>query len=115
MDFQRFESEYIVEKEGDSTLGTLRFSGDLTIQDAASIKETVLEALSKTDDCRLDFDLVNIFDLSSIQIFFAACNSAAAKMKKLELKGECPSVFRNAVIDAGFERIEWLCFGESFN
>ena len=114
MDFQRFESEFVVEKKGKNKLGTLRFSGDLTIQDAVSIKETVLDALSKVDDCRLDFELVNMFDLSSIQILFAACKSAIAKKKKLELNGECPNVFRNAVIDAGFERLEWLCFGESF-
>ncbi len=114
MDFQRFESELVIEKSGKKNVGTLRFSGDLTIQDAISIKETVLEALSKVDVCNLDFELVNIFDLSSIQIFYAACKSAVAKNKKLDLKGECPNVFRNAVFDAGFEKVEWLCFGEAF-
>lgn len=114
MDFQRFESKFVAETKGMKKQGTLRFSGDLTVQDAIAIKESVLEALSKADTCALDFDLVNVFDLSSIQIFYAACKSAAAKKKKLELEGECPNVFRNAVLNAGFEKIEWLCFGESF-
>ena len=115
MDFQRFESEFVVEKKGKKNLGTLRFSGDLTVQDAMPIKETMLESLSKVDSCSLDFNLVNNFDLSSIQIFYAAWKSAISKKKKLELKGECPNVFRNAVLDAGFEKVEWLCFGPSFD
>ncbi len=112
MNFQRFESELTVNKKGKASIGTLKFSGDITIQEAVAITESLLNAFSKVDNCKLDLDLVNLFDLSSIQILFAAHKSALIQKKGFELAGACPKIFKNAVSEAGFDRIDWLCFGD---
>ncbi len=89
----------------------LKLGGNLMIQDASKLKDVLSGFLSSADDCILDLDEVQLFDLSSIQLLFALHLTAKKLDKQLSLKGDCPQLFREAVESAGLSWTKWLCFG----
>jgi len=89
----------------------LKLGGSLTIQHAAELKKVLVEASEGVDSMRLDLDEVAVFDLSSIQLLYACHQAMVGCGRSLQLSGECPTLFREAVERAGFSWVEWLCFG----
>lgn len=108
LDTSSFQSDFSVDDSTTNEIGTLKLSGELTIQAATSLKESILGALSKVNKCLLDLTQVRSFDLSSIQILYAAQHSAIENSKSIELTGSFPDSLKTAIFETGFDRIEWF-------
>ncbi|KWT85374.1 MAG: STAS domain-containing protein [Nitrospirota bacterium] len=84
-----------------SKSGELKISGDVTIMNAAAVKDAVLNALKSSKNVTLDIKGVEGIDLSFLQIYFAAKQSAELLKKGLSLINP-PEGFLNLIKDAGF-------------
>ena len=113
MDFQNFKSDLTLAKKSKVKKGTLVLSGELTIQNATSLKESLLDALNDVETCELDLTDVSQIDLAGIQVLFAAHKSALNRKKSLSFSGECPELLREAVVTSGLDCVDWLCFGQT--
>jgi anti-anti-sigma factor len=101
--------DFLIEQEQGT--GILVLDGDLTIQFAAELKKYLEDALELTNHCLLDLTKATSIDLSAIQLFYSAWKTAKTLNKKIELKGDCPLILKNAAADSGFADHDWLCFG----
>ncbi|MBU2515371.1 STAS domain-containing protein [bacterium] len=95
-----------------SKTAELKLEGRLLIQNASKLKEVLTGALNAANTCVLDLEEVQLFDLSSIQLFYAFHLAAKQQDKKFTLKADCPRLFKEAVESAGLSWTRWLCFGE---
>ncbi|MBF0567544.1 MAG: STAS domain-containing protein [Nitrospirae bacterium] len=86
-----------------SKSGELRISGDVTILNAAEVKDAVLGALKNSKNVTIDIKGIEGVDLSFLQIYFAARHSAEASKKGLSLINP-PEGFLSLIEDAGFDR-----------
>lgn len=103
-----FEKELMIDRSAQQPTATLKLSGELTIQHAAALKESLLEALSTADRCFLDVSQVRQFDLSGLQLLYAAHLSSNEQNKSFMLLGDYPESLKSAVLDVGFENIDWF-------
>lgn len=84
-----------------SKSGELRISGDVTIMNAAAVKDAVLNALKGSKNVTIDIKGIDGVDLSFLQIYFAAKHSAEVLKKGLSLINPTEG-FYNLIEDAGF-------------
>ena len=75
-----------VKESGDKRARLL--DGDLTLQNAGSLRKAFLKALVESDDVSLVFKNVRDVDLSCLQLLCSAHRSAARLQKRLVLGGE---------------------------
>jgi anti-anti-sigma regulatory factor len=95
-----------------SRTAKLKLGGKLLIQDTDRLKDVLVRILKEADNCVLDLEEVKVFDLSSIQLFYAFHLAARQQEMKFSLKADCPQRFKEAVESAGLAWTKWLCFGE---
>lgn len=86
----------------DSIGTTLRLDGDWTIQEASTLREVLLDALSRDNELRVDLSGVTSTDLSMFELLHAACQSAARDSKKFVRIGEVSEAASRAAMLSGF-------------
>lgn len=86
----------------DSTGSTLRLDGDWTIQEVSTLREALLDALSRNNELRVDLSGVTSTDLSMFELLHAACQSAARDSKKFVRTGEVSEAASKAAMLSGF-------------
>ncbi len=87
--------------ESNST-GTLVLSGDQTVQNAAILKETILEGIGNVDSLVMNLEQVERVDLSTVQVLCAAHRTLKKAGKALVLAGSVPATVTETIADAGF-------------
>jgi len=102
--------ELNIDKTGDS--GILKIEGELTIQNAKSLKQALMDALDKLQVCRLDLNSLTRIDLAAIQLLYSAHKSAEGASKTIELTDGPNDIFKKGVEAAGYSWKRWLCFGQ---
>ncbi|MBF0448521.1 MAG: STAS domain-containing protein [Magnetococcales bacterium] len=82
--------------------GTLTLSGDLTIQHATTLKETLLEGVSTAETMVINMEQVERIDLSTIQLLCAAHRALKKANKKIVLAGTVPNAVRATILESGY-------------
>jgi len=80
----------------------LTFSGDMTLLQAAQVRERLQQGLSAADTLEVAFSDVDNVDLSLIQILCAAHRSARKAGKSISLPGTLPDDLVRLIDDGGF-------------
>jgi anti-anti-sigma factor len=84
-----------------SKSGELKISGDVTLVNAAAVKDAVLNALNNSKHVTIDLKEVEGIDLSFLQIYIAARHSADISKKELSMVNP-PEELLTLVEAAGF-------------
>ena len=82
---------------------SLCLEGELTVSNAADLRQGLLEALEQSDRLELDMDAVTAIDLAGLQLLCSAHRTAVAREKSLTLKDELPPPLQEACVNAGFD------------
>lgn len=88
---------------------TLTLSGELTVQQAATIKEKLETLLNKTDHLVLEFSNVTRVDLAILQLLCSAHRMSVKLDKRFSFGAVLPAVIRDAILQNGFQRNEGCC------
>lgn len=94
-------------KQEDAERARLLLTGDLTLENIRQLHGELQDALEKTQTLAVDVAGATAADLSFLQLLCAAHRKAMKTGRKLQLEGDLPEVFRQAMEDNGFS-------GESF-
>jgi ABC-type transporter Mla MlaB component len=81
----------------------LCLDGELTVSNAAALREGLLAALAQGDQVELDLEEVTAIDLAGLQLLCSAHRTAVAGEKSLTLKGTLPPALQQACAGAGFD------------
>ena len=92
--------------EGFPENGAVRFECDLTIENVASLKATVMTSLNEREDLVIDLSGIRNVDVAGLQLLCSAHRTALTKNKQFLLVGDKLPVFRQAVKDSGYARSE---------
>jgi anti-anti-sigma factor len=65
--------------------GSLRIEGEMTIYQAAELKQALLAALEQDEEVEIDLSAVSEIDTAGVQLLIAAGKTAQAKQKRLRL------------------------------
>lgn len=79
-------------------------AGSATIGQAYAVREALLEALELTGDLLVDVSGLTGIDLTSLQLFCAAHQSAEKSGKKFQVIDKGNETFLKVVAEAGFQR-----------
>jgi len=79
-------------------------TGDLSIQHASGLKDTLIKALDSSDHVLLKLSECTGVDLSCIQLICSAHRTALKMNKVIELGDTLPDIIAQAVEDAGYFR-----------
>ncbi|MEO5345232.1 MAG: STAS domain-containing protein [Magnetococcus sp. YQC-9] len=90
------------------SVGTLSLTGDLTIRNAAELKEAVANAMDQSKQLEVNLSEVERLDLTTLQILCAAHRALLKRGKSLSISGSIPTLIRETVQQAGFQE----CAGE---
>ncbi|MFZ5452541.1 MAG: STAS domain-containing protein [Thermodesulfobacteriota bacterium] len=82
----------------------LKFTGDLTIDNAQELHKALAAALDSAAAISVSFEEVTTVDLSFVQLLCAAHRSAVRADKILKLADPRPEVLKEAVRETGFVR-----------
>jgi anti-anti-sigma factor len=85
-----------------SSTGTLTLSGDLTIQHASTLKETLLEGISNAQSLVINLEQVERMDLSTVQLLCAANRALQKADKNLVVAGAIPSAVKDTILESGY-------------
>lgn len=94
----------MVEKEGTKT--RLEITGELSIYEAAVLRETLLSCLGSEGEVMLDLTGVAGCDAAGLQLLCALKKSAARLEKPMRVIGTSPAVL-DALAAAGFDSDEF--------
>lgn len=92
--------EFQPDESGES--GRLTLRGDVTIQQAESLKEALLESISVSQRLELDMEKIERIDLSGLQLLCSAHRTLLSTGKDIQVIGAVPDVFRQTILEAGF-------------
>lgn len=82
-------------------------SGDrLTIDTIAAFVQQIGDGLAETDAVVIEFQRDMVFDITALQAFCSACQTAAAAGKKFSFRGPLPESLVQFAMTAGSERHE---------
>lgn len=87
----------------EGTVSVVRLDGELTIQDAAALRDTLLKGFEEADGIRVNVEEVETIDLSCLQILCSAHRTALALNKSFVLEA-CAAPVLKAAEEAGFTR-----------
>jgi len=90
--------------------GVIVFHGSLTIQNAVSIKECLLDALEKVTDLSIDHNDATGYDITYIQLLITLRNSAAILGKSISINSS--KSFIAFVKDSGLANYKFLLNNE---
>ena len=85
-------------------LSLLRLQGDVTISSAAELKNLLLAALARGRDIHIDLSCVTEFDVTALQLLWAAERNAKGAGVGFSFAGPCPQDVALALAAAGFEK-----------
>lgn len=80
----------------------LCLEGELTVSNAAPLRERFLEALKQNDQVEIDLDQVTMVDLAGLQLLCSAHRTAVAQGKTLTLKNPLVPALQQARALSGF-------------
>jgi anti-anti-sigma regulatory factor len=83
----------------------ITIAGELTISSAEEFKKVLLEAFGAADDVSLKINALETVDLACLQVLCSAHQSAIQSGKKLRFDMPPPPIFRTAVADVGYSRL----------
>jgi anti-anti-sigma factor len=84
--------------------GVVRLEGEIDIALAAALKEVLLEALASAGEVRISLETATGFDVTAVQLLWAAEREAKASGVVLALQGPVPEKLRATLEEAGLER-----------
>ena len=84
--------------------GTLVLNDDLTIARAATLRQTIEQALKKVKHLTLDVGQATDIDLAFLQLLCSAHRSATVMNKTMTLAGKSNEALRKAVDENGYGR-----------
>jgi len=90
--------------EKNGSIAFLSIGGEMTIEHAGDLRDSLLTALSDADQMVLDVRDVSSCDLSVLQVFCAAHRSAVSLGKQIAIAQSDDKAFRRAVAAAGYWR-----------
>jgi anti-anti-sigma factor len=93
--------EFMKERSGN---GTVRLEGELNIQDAGRLKETLVKALAETEALSLDLGGVTGIDIACMQVLCSAHKTFLKAKKPFAVCGRVAPSFERAVQDSGYAR-----------
>ena len=82
----------------------LTLAGNMTIGQAAELKDVLVAALAAATELRVDLTGVTEIDLTGLQLLDASHRSALASGKRFSINDGGNQSFRDAVDNAGFRR-----------
>jgi anti-anti-sigma regulatory factor len=82
----------------------LVLTGDLKIEQAQALRDTLLQAWEEDKNVILNIDQVNDVDVACLQVFCAAHRTFLKSGSRLIFNGPLPSLFQSSVEEAGFGR-----------
>ncbi|HUN85883.1 MAG TPA: STAS domain-containing protein [Terracidiphilus sp.] len=85
----------------------IRLEGEIDIDDAAELKERLLQALERGGELLVSLEDAGSLDVTAMELLWAAARDAGAKGMKVELAGPVPEALTASFCDAGFEAIPW--------
>jgi anti-anti-sigma factor len=80
-------------------------AGELTISSAEEFKKVLLEAFDAADEVSIKINALEAVDLACLQVLCSAHQSTVRSGKKLRFGMPPPPLFRTAVADAGYSRL----------
>jgi anti-anti-sigma regulatory factor len=86
-------------------ISTIAIAGELTISVAEEFKAVLLEAFRGADEVFLKIGELDAMDLACLQVLCSAHRSAVRAGKKMTYASPPPVLFRSAVADAGYTRL----------
>ncbi len=95
-------NEHRFEKDELSRKGSLKLSGELTIQGASDLRELFIETLNKTDELVVDLSEVEEFDLACLQLCFSLSKTAVALNKSVTFSDNGNRRVQNLINTSGF-------------
>ena len=90
--------------KGRSGNGTVRLEGELNIQDAGRLKETLVKAFAETEALSLDLGGVTGIDIACMQVLCSAHKTFLKADKSLAVCGRVAPAFERSVQDGGYTR-----------
>jgi anti-anti-sigma factor len=82
----------------------IRLEGEINIDDAAALKESLVKVL-EGGDLRVSLEDAGSLDVTAMELLWAAVRDARAKGMRVELAGTVPEAVSAAFSEAGFEAI----------
>lgn len=92
-----------IQQTAKGTVSVVRLEGELTIQDAVALRDTLMEAFEAADGVRVNTEMVEAIDLSCLQLLCSAHRTALALNKSFFIEA-CAAPVVKASEDAGFAR-----------
>jgi anti-anti-sigma regulatory factor len=83
---------------------TVVVTGEMTIQNAAEIRNSLLQAFSDGESLILEMDKVTEVDLAGLQLLCSAHRSSIADRKRFSVSGIYNEAIKSVILDAGFPR-----------
>lgn len=80
----------------------VQLKGDLSVADAADLKNFLVDSLARADAIVINLDRVTSIDLACLQLFCSTHRSAAKNGKKFMIQEPVPEPFIKARKAAGF-------------
>lgn len=87
-----------------SATRTVQLTGSYAIDRASDLARELGDALAKARDVEIDLTAVKEFDLSALQVLYAAANSAAARGGSLRLVGIASESLCERLVSSGFSK-----------
>ena len=84
--------------------GILKLDGDVTIEQAAELKNVLIDAIDKVNDLDIDVGELKNIDLSGLQLLCSAHRSSLNKNKTLNVINKKNDSYVKTILDAGFNR-----------
>lgn len=91
-------------EEADGKTGVLKLEGDVTVQQAEELKETLIRGFGSVENVYVDSSKAAGIDLSCLQLLCAAHRAAETMHKSFQLAEPVPDHFRRIAGAAGFAR-----------
>ncbi|MBF0193087.1 MAG: STAS domain-containing protein [Magnetococcales bacterium] len=85
-----------------NSTGTMKLSGDLSVQNAATLKEALLDGLNSSETLVIDFAKVERMDLSTVQLLCATHRAINESNKNLVIAGTIPAIVKETILEAGY-------------
>ncbi len=92
------------EKDASGKQGTLMLIGELTIQCAGELKDSLIKSQEAVESLLLNLEGVEGADIPCLQLLCSAHRTAVRANKRLSFTGAIPLSFRQTVRDAGYAK-----------
>lgn len=91
--------EFLKERSGS---GTVRLEGELNIQNAGRLKETLVKAFAEVEALSLDLGGVTGIDIACMQVLCSAHKTFLTSNKSFTVRGRVAPSFERSVRDGGY-------------